>query len=163
MSIDVSKGDITKLPDEIQRCLVFISGRHGSLQFKPFDPAIVANQSGLGRPESDLESMFKAHDRMSSLGEQVLGIREEVRRRFILVVDSLAQDVVSRIPDVKTTWFGEYAKLMTTDEARMVSFAGRTAFDWAKSGKTDPEMVVKARNGYFYPASVKDNVNTIKG
>lgn len=155
------EGTINQLPDEVSRSLVYVSGRSG-IQLKPFDPGIVANQAHFGCPESDLTAMFIAHN-VAAIGETILGIREETKRRYDLVfADGETEAVLSKDSEVATTWFGENVKIMARDEAGKTEYAGQTALKWATVGEVVPDAVVRARNGYFYPASPNDKAVSVK-
>ena len=155
---------IQELEDLVERKLVIKEGRK-PLAFKNFDPILVRNQAQCGRPESDLEAMFIAHNNdLICLNSEILGIREETRQRYLLNYDQREIDVVSKDPTIITTWIGGQVGLLTVDEAKKTEYAGRTAYDWAKSGDRDePEMVVRAGNGLFYRAMYRDRVLSIKG
>lgn len=151
------QNSITRLPDEITRELVFIKGRSGLL-YEPFNPGLVANQARFDKPESNLEAMFQVHARNASADKRILGIREMVKECFDIIFDGQSRTVVSKDPQTKTTWFGSGVRIISPEEAAQIPYAGRTALNWAKDLILigTPEMVVKANNGFFYPASRKD-------
>lgn len=63
---------------------------------------------------------------------------------------------------MRNVWVGENTQLLTPEVAKKRLLGGQTALDWATHNGVDPEMVVRANNGHFYPASTNDIVMSDK-
>lgn len=151
------------LPDKVTRQLILIKGRSGLL-IQDMEAWVVDNQAKFGRGIEDYEGMVHAHQNTNvGLEAKVLGIHEEVRKRRTISVGGQETEFVEATPQVKNVWVGQYVKLMTPEEAAKTPFGGQNALSWATVNKVTPEMVVKANNGYFYPATKNDVVISSKG
>src|SRR3990167_1742619 len=150
------------LSDQVTRQLILIRGRSGPLT-QDFDDWVVRNQARFGRDTDDYVAMVTAHQNTNIvLDAKVLGIREEVRKRCIATVDGQETEFVEATPFVRNIWVGEHVKLLTPEEAAKTPYSGQTALYWATVNKIVPEMVVRANNGYFYPATKNDIVMSDK-
>ena len=144
---------VRKLPDAISRQLLIVKGRSGLLT-EDLNDDLVENQARFGKGTDDYLAMAEAHQ--LNAGGDVLGIHEEVRRRRIVTVGGVETEFIEADPKVKNIWVGKYVKLLTPEEAAETPYAGQTALKWATINGKSPEMVVKANNGYFYPATKND-------
>lgn len=150
------------LPEEIRRQLIVVRGRSGLL-FEDFDNWLVENQAKFGKGTDDYVAMVQVHDSSKmGPGEKVLGIHEEVSKRCTVVIDGKETEFVEANPQIRNIWVGEYANLLTPEEAANTPYSGRTALDWATQGGKTPEMIIRANNGYFYPATKNDVVMSDK-
>lgn len=147
------------LPDTIRRQLIVVRGRSGLL-LEDFRDWVVRNQAQFGKGNDDYASMVKAHENTnnSSDGAKILGVHEEVRRTCRILIDGKQTEFVEANPSVRNVWVGKYVKLLNADGAANTEYAGSTALKWATNNGIVPEMVVRASNGYFYPATKKDIV-----
>lgn len=104
--------------------------------------------------------MVEAHQNTNAgLSDKVLGIKEEVRkRRMVIGEDGTETEFIEANSKVRNVWVGQYVELMTPKKAANTPFSGQNALYWATVNKVVPEMVVKASNGYFYPATKNDVV-----
>ncbi|MCL5434823.1 MAG: hypothetical protein M1405_00340 [Patescibacteria group bacterium] len=156
-----SAESVEVLPPEIKRELLVVRGRSGLL-IEPLDESLVANQGQFGKDTGDYASMVIVHQNNSMPGstgtERFLGIHEEIRRKVRVAIDGKSTDFLEAVPESRNIWVGDYVKLFTPEEAAKMEYAGRKALDWAQSGGKAPEMVAKASDGYFYPATGKDIV-----
>lgn len=154
-----SQTEVAKpLADQVTRQLILIKGRSGLL-IQDMDAWVVKNQAQFGRGTDNYEGMVQAHQNTNvGLEAKVLGIHEEVRKRRTISVGGQETEFVEATPQVKNVWVGQYVKLMTPEEAAKTPFGGQNALSWATVNKVSPEMVVKASNGYFYPATKNDIV-----
>ncbi len=158
----VASESLRKLPDSITRQLLIVKGRSG-LQLQNFDNFVVRNQAQFGRGTDDYVSMVKIHQNSGELIDaKVLGVREEVRKRRMAIEDGIEIEFVEANPSVRNIWVGEHARLLTPDEASKTDYAGQTALKWATVNRVLPEMVAKASDGYFYPATKNDVVMSPK-
>jgi ribosomal protein L19 len=158
----VARESLRKLPDSITRQLLIVKGRSG-LQLQNFDNFLVRNQAQFGRGTDDYVSMVKIHQNSGELIDaKVLGVREEVRKRRMVIEDGVETEFAEAKPRIRNIWVGEYAKLITPDEAAKTEYDGQTALKWATINGILPEMVAKASNGYFYPATKNDVVMSPK-
>jgi len=151
--------EITKmLPDVITRQLIVIRGRSGLL-LEDLNEGLVKNQAQFGKGTDDYVSMVKVHEyNLKEPGGTILGVHEEVRRRCAVPIDGVYTEFVESVPHVKNIWVGENVKLITPDEAAKWEYSGSTALKWATINGVTPERVVRASNGYFYPATNNDIV-----
>lgn len=157
MSIEASAdidGTPILLPNYVGRKLMVIRGRSGML-LEEFNSGVVANQAMFGRNEDDHLAMVRAHSNVG-IADYVLGVHEEVRRRLTVILDNEEIEFMEANPFVRNIWVGDYVKLYTPEVADTMEYAGRTALKWATVNGRVPEMVVKAVNGYFYPATRND-------
>lgn len=143
------------LPDAINRRLLVVKDRSG-LQLQDLDETLVGNQAHFGRGTDDYVSMVEVHE--TNRLTRVLGVREEVRKVRMVIVDGVETEFLERSPKVRNIWVGDYVKLFTPNEAAKIPYAGQTALKWAIINGISPEMVVKANNGLFYPATKNDIV-----
>jgi hypothetical protein len=154
---------VETLPSQITRTLILISGRD-ELSTRPLDEDLVANQKQFGKDTDDYAAMVSVHQsnaavlRDNSGTEKYLGIHEEVRRKVRVMMSGKPITYLEETPDARNIWVGDNVQLLTPDQAANTPYGGRTALDWAKAGGKTPEMVVRASNGYFYPANAKDIV-----
>ncbi len=152
---------LRKLPDSITRSLLITTGRNG-LQQRGFDGWIAQNQTPF-RPEADdyYLAMVAAHQGSMVIptDARILGIREEVTRRCMVIEDGTETEFVEASPIARNIWVGDkHVRLLTPDEAAKIDYSSQTALKWATINGVVPEMVVKANNGYFYPATKNDIV-----
>lgn len=148
------------LPDGVKRQLITVKGRSGLL-LQDLENWVVENQAQFGRGEDDYVAMVEAHQNTNmGIHSKILGVREEVRKRRQLLVDGVETEFVEATPEVKNVWVGPYVKLLTPEEAAKTDYAGQTALKWATINKVEPEMVVKANDAFFYPATRNDVVIT---
>lgn len=152
----VANESVRKLPDAISRQLLVIKGRSG-LQLQEFDKGLVKNQADFGKGTDNYVAMAEVHQHNVG-GDDVLGVHEEVRKSRMVTVDGVETVFVEAAPMVKNIWVGKHVKLLTPTEAAEYPYAGQTALKWATVNGQSPEMVVKASNGYFYPATKNDIV-----
>lgn len=146
------------LPDQVTRQLILIRGRSGPLT-QDFDDWVVRNQARVGRDTDDYVAMVIAHQNTNiGLDAKVLGIHEEVRKRCMVTVDGQETEFIEAVPLVRNIWVGEHVKLLTPEEAAKTSYSGQTALYWAMGQGGVPEMIVRADNGYYYPATKNDIV-----
>ena len=153
---DSVKEPVRQLPDAISRQLLVIKGRSG-IQLKPLDEYLVRNQAQFGKGTDDYLAMVEVHQRNID-ADHLLGIHEEIRKRYMITVDGVETEFLEAQPTVKNVWVGQYVKLLTPEEAATTEYAGSTALKWATINGKPPEMVVKANNGFFYPATRSDIV-----
>ena len=148
-----------KLPDAISRQLIVIRGRSGLL-FEDFNEGLVENQARFGRGTDDYVSMVKMHKNFNNSldGANILGVREEVGKKCAVSIDGEEIEFVEAKPLVKNIWVGEHVRLLTPEEAAKWEYSGSTALEWATIEGVVPERVVRANNGYFYPATKNDIV-----
>lgn len=147
------------LPDSVTRQLIVVRGRSWLL-YEDFDDLLVENQAKFGKGTDNYVAMV--HGGKIGSGEYILGIHEETSKRCIVMIDGIETEFVEANPQARNIWVGEYAKLLTPEEAQKTPYGGRTALDWATWGGKTPEMVVRASNGYFYPATSNDEVISAK-
>lgn len=160
--VPIANESLRKLPDSITRQLLIVKGRSG-LQLQNFDDWLVRNQAQFGKGTDDYVSMVQVHQNSGSLIDtKILGVKEEVKKRRMAIEDGIETEFVERTPRVRNIWVGEYAKLFTPDEAAKTAFAGKTALNWATINGVVPEMVAKASDGFFYPATRNDVVMSPK-
>lgn len=146
------------LPDQVTRQLILVRGRSGPLT-QDLDDGVVRNQAKFERGTDDYVAMVTAHQNTNiGLDAKVLGIREEVRKRCIVAVDGQETEFVEATPFVRNIWVGEHVKLLTPEEAAKTPYSGQTALYWAMGQGGVPEMIVRADNGYYYPATKDDIV-----
>lgn len=144
----------------IERKLLGVKGRSGLIAVD-FDEFVVRNQEQFGRGTSDYVSMVMAHRGISSL-DRVLGIREATIRRCALDLNGEIVEFVEARPFTRNIWIGEYVRLISRDEAAKMPYAGQTALSWATVNNQVPKLIVRADNGYFYPATPLDIVKNEK-
>lgn len=144
------------LPDGVYRQLIIIKGRSGPL-LRDYDKGVMRNLEWMDHGPDDFGSIVRGHQNTDST-IKVLGIYEEIRKRCVVVVDGVDTEFHEATPKYKNIWVGEHVKLLTPEEAAETHYGGRTALDWASQGGPKPKMVVRANDGYFYPANVNDVV-----
>lgn len=154
------------LAPSINREVLYVSTVPGRsvLLVKPFDPSLVGLQAQFGRGEDNVAAMAVVHE---NLREKVLGIRETTRRQFRITVDGEQIITQEATPTVVNKWISwastsPHEQLITAGEAQEYQYAGKTALEWATVNGEVPEMVVKANNGYFYPATLNDVIVKVK-
>jgi hypothetical protein len=155
--------DFELLTPEIKRQLIVVKPRMGPL-LVDFNPIVVENQAEFGRDTSDYETMVVAHGNCIteeiSIEDKILGVREETRKAANILIDGRETKFVEAEPSVRNIWVGRHVKLYTPEDAAKYDYGGQTALRWATRSGVVPEMVVKASNGYFYPATKNDIVVT---
>lgn len=98
--------------------------------------------------------------------EKVLGIRETTRRQFRINVNGEQITTQEATPTIVNKWISwadtSCVQLITAGKAKEYQYAGKTALEWATVNGKVPEMVVRANNGYFYPATSNDIIVNVK-
>lgn len=149
------------LEPSVVREILFVEDDHSGLKTKPFDSILVEHQIRSGRGIDDPVQMVLMHD---NFGEKELGIRETTKQQYSITIDKKQIVTEEKKPSVKNIWISwanKFCKLLTIDEARETQYGGKSALEWATTdGGKVPEMVIRASNGYFYPATSKDEVVT---
>lgn len=151
---ELNIGVAIELPPRVDRKLLGTKGRSGLL-LHDMDEWRVRNQAQFGRDTSDYVSMVLAHRGMSGL-DDILGIQEETRRMFQVKMGREQLEVMEALPFIRNIWVGEHVKLLTPEQAAEYPHGGQTALRWATINGQVPEMVARASNGYFYPATRDD-------
>lgn len=156
--VQARKERVVVLAPLVVREVLFVERRSG-LKTKPLDPFKVKNQAQFGRGEDDAAAMAQVH---AGFGEFPLGMRTTTIRNYrITTPDGESVEVQESKPSVKNEWISWAEKqvtLLTKGEAKNISHSGRTGLEWASNGKTVPDRVVRASNGFFYPATSHDIV-----
>ncbi|MBI2420597.1 MAG: hypothetical protein HYV38_00745 [Candidatus Levybacteria bacterium] len=153
---------VKRLPDRVFRGLVVADGRR-PMFIRGLDDDLVANQRLLGRDTDNYAAMVSVHQRNSlppgqSGNERYLGIHEEVTRRFELAVNGETIEVQETEPFSRIIWVGDNVRIISATEAAEIPHAGKTALYWAMMNNEQriPESVVRASDGYYYPAHPED-------
>lgn len=160
MSTTHYEGSPVILPPSVDRKLLVVRGRSGLLT-EDLDRLVVENQRRFGRNPDDYLSIVFTHQNVNSAA-RILGIREETRRRLLVVLGEEEVEFVEAKASVRNIWVGEHVRLYAPHEAARRDYAGRNALEWATLSGQTPEMVVHANNGYFYPAAANDIILTGK-
>jgi hypothetical protein len=151
--------EIKRIPEMVTRKLLIVEGR-SEIKQADYDPFLVRNQAQFGKGEDDYAAMVQVHqNNMSVLNSHVLGVTEQKREAFKQVApDGTKKTFIEDPPRTVNYWVGEHVKLLTPEEAEAIPFAGQNGLYWATQGAKGekPELVVRANNGYFYPAKKGD-------
>jgi hypothetical protein len=142
------------LPDKTVRKLL-ISGGRGGIRVEDLNKIVLDNQARFGYSPDDYVGIVQAHQNVVTLSN-ILGIQEEVRKSCMVSVDGKDMVFIEETPKVRNIWVGKYTRLLTPAEAEETNHSGRTALAWATRNGVVPEMVAKARDGFFYPATAND-------
>ena len=137
---------------------LYAGGGLDRLFAKPSDPFLIRNQARFVPAENNVMLRALAHNEH---GDKVLGVRKITRRQFGITVDGEQIITQEATPAVVNKWISWANKrpcsLMAADEARKTPYGGGTVLQYV-TGSDDriPEMVLRAGDGNFYPATSRD-------
>lgn len=144
------------LEDLVERRLMVVKPPSGLL-LQDLDMGIVATQASSWRNTDGYLAMIRAHQYIRPASDQILGIHEELRRRCIVFIDEEEVEFAEIKPFMtRNIWVGKFTRLYTAEAAANIDHAGSTALICATVNNKVPEMVARASNSYFYPATIND-------
>jgi len=146
---------VALLQPEVDRKLMYV--RKGQRRIVLLDNL----DSSLDGPQFQLDQAtdIVAHAPSYRNGMLYLGIHEVTWRRVRAFIDNTNFSLIEETPSVRNIWVGENAKLYTPQEAEQIPHKRQTALAAASRWtEATPEMVARAINGEFYPATKNDIV-----
>lgn len=146
---------VAVLQPEVDRKLMYVrKNRRRIIMLDNLDPALEGPQF---QPKDAVDVSAQTPSYRNTL--LYLGIQEMTWRRIRAFLDGTNFSLVEETPSVRNIWVGEDTKLYTPEEAKQIPHKRQTALISASRWQsTPPEMVVRAKNGEFYPATINDIV-----